>query len=88
MNTIFSLQLWPIALMAANAISCFISGLRFEIRHDVVALRPISMAETVALAKLYEEKYTTLTNQTLGSQDDHTHHTNQTLNINLFKPRP
>ena len=46
--------------MAANALrDCFISGLRPELRPDVVSMRPISMSDAVGLAKLYEEKYTT-----------------------------
>ena len=44
--------------MAPDALrDCFISGLKPEIRRDVIAFRPITMSDTVALAKLYEEKY-------------------------------
>ena len=39
--------------MIADAITdCFISGLKPKIRNDVVASRPVSISETIALAKL------------------------------------
>jgi len=40
-------------------LNCFISGLQVEIRCDVVAMTPTTLLRVVALAKLYEEKYTT-----------------------------
>jgi len=36
----------------------FLSGLQVEIRRDVVAQSPLSLLPVVALAKLYEERYT------------------------------
>jgi hypothetical protein len=38
-------------------LDCFISGLKPEIRHDVLAQSPISLTKAVSLAKLFEEKY-------------------------------
>jgi len=38
----------------------FISGLYIDIKHDVVAINPINLLRVVALAKLYEEKYTSI----------------------------
>ncbi|KAJ1388306.1 hypothetical protein SESBI_39217 [Sesbania bispinosa] len=39
-------------------LDCFISGLKPEIRRDVIAQTPTSLLRSVSLAKLYEEKYT------------------------------
>lgn len=38
-------------------LACFLSGLHIEIRRDVVAQSPVSLLRAVALAKLYEERY-------------------------------
>ena len=38
-------------------LDCFISGLKPDIRRDVIAQAPTSMIRTISLAKLYEEKY-------------------------------
>ncbi|KAI5415277.1 hypothetical protein KIW84_040642 [Lathyrus oleraceus] len=40
-------------------LDCFIGGLNTDIRRDVKAMAPVTMTRVVALAKLYEEKYTT-----------------------------
>jgi hypothetical protein len=40
-------------------LDCFLSGLQNEIRRDVLALSPVSLPKAFALAKLFEEKYTT-----------------------------
>ncbi|KAJ1411038.1 Aspartic peptidase domain superfamily [Sesbania bispinosa] len=39
-------------------LDCFISGLKPEIKRDVIAQSPLSLLKAVSLAKLYEEKYT------------------------------
>jgi len=39
-------------------LSCFISGLKPEIRREVQAFQPISLSQAVSLAKLQEEKFT------------------------------
>ncbi|KAJ1415172.1 Chromo-like domain superfamily [Sesbania bispinosa] len=39
-------------------LNCFISGLNVDIKRDVVAMTPVNLLRAVALAKLYEEKYT------------------------------
>jgi len=41
-------------------LNCFISGLNVDIKWDVVAMTPINFLRVVALAKLYEEKYTSI----------------------------
>ena len=38
-------------------LDCFISGLKPDIRHDVVSQCLTTLLQAVALAKLYEEKY-------------------------------
>ena len=38
-------------------LNCFLSGLHTEIRRDVVAQSPTSLLRAVALAKLYEDRY-------------------------------
>ena len=40
-------------------LDCFISGLKPDIRRDVVSQCPTTLLRAVALTKLYEEKYTT-----------------------------
>ncbi|MCH98982.1 hypothetical protein A2U01_0019992 [Trifolium medium] len=40
-------------------LDCFLSGLQNDIRRDVLALSPDTITRAFALAKLYEEKYTT-----------------------------
>jgi len=40
-------------------LDCFISGLKLDIRRDVVSQCPATLLRAIALAKLYEEKYTT-----------------------------
>ena len=42
-------------------LDCFISGLKTDIRHDLIAQSPHSLLKVVSLAKLYEEKYNTST---------------------------
>jgi len=37
-------------------LSCFVSGLNLELRHEVMAFQPISLLQAQALAKLQEEK--------------------------------
>ena len=39
-------------------LNCFLSGLHTKIRRDVVAQPPTSLLRVVALAKLYEDRYT------------------------------
>lgn len=46
-------------LTAEAVLDCFISGLQEDIRRDVRAMEPNTLVRTVALAKLFEEKYTT-----------------------------
>jgi hypothetical protein len=44
--------------VSADALlDCFISGLKPEIRRDVLAQSPISITRAVSLANLFEEKY-------------------------------
>nr|KYP49650.1 hypothetical protein KK1_028622 [Cajanus cajan] len=40
-------------------LDCFISGLKPEIKRDVIAQSPLSLLKAVSLAKLFEEKYNT-----------------------------
>ncbi|WVZ05912.1 hypothetical protein V8G54_019258 [Vigna mungo] len=42
-------------------LNCFINGLKVDIKRDVVAMTPATLLRAVALAKLYEEKYSTIT---------------------------
>ncbi|PNY16671.1 retrotransposon-related protein, partial [Trifolium pratense] len=44
-------------------IDCFISGLNNDIRRDVMIHTPPSLVKAFSLAKVYEEKYTSNTNQ-------------------------
>jgi len=44
-------------VMPDALLDCFISGLKPDIRRDVIAQAPTSMIRTISLAKLYEEKY-------------------------------
>ncbi|PNX88023.1 hypothetical protein L195_g044123, partial [Trifolium pratense] len=44
-------------------IDCFVSGLHDEIRRDVLIHTPSSLVKAFSLAKIYEEKYTSTTNQ-------------------------
>jgi len=41
----------------AAILNCFISGLKVDIKRDVMALSPSTLLRAVALAKLYEDKY-------------------------------
>ncbi|XP_019417272.1 PREDICTED: uncharacterized protein LOC109328313 [Lupinus angustifolius] len=43
-------------------LDCFISGLKEDIRREVIVQCPTSLVKAVALAKLYEEKYQPATN--------------------------
>lgn len=44
--------------ISTNALlDCFLSGLRPEIKRDVLAQSPLSLAKAVSLAKLFEDKY-------------------------------
>ncbi|XP_024979726.1 uncharacterized protein LOC112516745 [Cynara cardunculus var. scolymus] len=47
-------------LSAEALLDCFISGHRNDIRRDVVAQSPQSLAKAVSLAKLFEEKYVSI----------------------------
>lgn len=40
-------------------LDCFLSGLKPDIRRDVLAQSPFSISKAVSLARLFEEKYTT-----------------------------
>ncbi|PNX92889.1 Ty3/gypsy retrotransposon protein [Trifolium pratense] len=44
-------------------IDCFVSGLHDDIRRDVLIHTPSSLVKAFSLAKVYEEKYTSTTNQ-------------------------
>lgn len=46
-------------LSADALLDCFLSGLKADIRREVIAQGPISLLKAVSLAKLFEEKYTT-----------------------------
>jgi len=41
----------------AAILNCFISGLKVDIKRDVMALSPPTLLRAVALTKLYEDKY-------------------------------
>ncbi|KAJ1376507.1 Retrotransposon gag domain [Sesbania bispinosa] len=45
-------------LSEEDVLNCFISSLNVDIKRDVVAMTPVNLLRVVALAKLYEEKYT------------------------------
>jgi len=45
-------------LSAPFYLSCFISGLKPEIRREVIPFRPNSLSEAISIAKLQEEKIT------------------------------
>ena len=57
-------------------LDCFISGLKAEICRDVVAHSPDSLSKVVALAKLFEEKYSPFQSQ-IKSQTTHVSSTSQ-----------
>jgi len=38
-------------------LDCFLSGLKIDIRRDIIAQNPTSLLHVVSLAKLFEEKY-------------------------------
>ncbi|QHN82893.1 hypothetical protein S245_071022 [Arachis hypogaea] len=63
----------------------FISGLKADIKRDVIAQCPNSLIHTVLLDKLYEEKYTT-TFRTPNFPS--TNRQNLTHNTNSNNPRP
>lgn len=45
-----------VGLPSPFLLSCFISGLSPDIRREVLALQPVSLAQATALAKLQEDK--------------------------------
>jgi hypothetical protein len=38
-------------------LSCFISGLKVDIRREVLAFQPVSLTHAISLARLQEEKF-------------------------------
>ena len=44
-------------LREATILNCFISGLKVDIKRDVMELSPPTLLRAVALAKLYKDKY-------------------------------
>jgi hypothetical protein len=52
-----------IGLPAPFYLSCFVSGLKPEIRREVLAFQPISLSHAISLAKLQEEKLNDLPTQ-------------------------
>lgn len=48
-------------LSPADLLSCFISGLKTEIRREILALRPSSLSQAAGLARLQEEKQQDIT---------------------------
>ncbi|XP_050907589.1 uncharacterized protein LOC127121009 [Lathyrus oleraceus] len=55
-------------LSPAAILDCFLSGLKPDIKRDVIAQTPHSISKALALAKLFEEKYTTQTKNTYPNQ--------------------
>ncbi|KAJ1377098.1 Retrotransposon gag domain [Sesbania bispinosa] len=53
-------------LIEEAVLNCFISGLNVDIKRDVVAMTPVNLLRAVALAKLYEEKYTSIPKPSLS----------------------
>ena len=49
---------WIVGLPHPFLLSCFISGLTSDIRHEVQALQPMTLPQTVSLARLQEDKLT------------------------------
>ncbi|XP_020964019.1 uncharacterized protein LOC110265382 [Arachis ipaensis] len=48
-------------------VDCFVSGLKADIKRDVIAQCPGSLIRAISLAKLFEEKYTTNFRHSFGS---------------------
>lgn len=64
-------------------LDCFLSGLQADIRREVMAQSPISLLKAVALAKLFEEKYTTLPKAT-NTYQTHKQATTNTTYTNRY----
>ncbi|XP_073220685.1 uncharacterized protein [Cicer arietinum] len=63
-------------------LDCFISGLQEEIRRDVKAMEPKILSKAFALAKLYEEKYSTNKPKPFTSHARNYNQNNTTTNKN------
>jgi len=70
-------------------LNCFLSGLNRDIRRDVVAQCPTNLLLAVALAKLYEEKYTPMVQQRSTNYNQrYTSLSSTSTNLNPSKTTP
>ena len=80
--------------ITANALlDCFLSGLKIDIRRDVIAQNPTSLLHAVSLAKLFEEKYlpkqkTTLTHPYPKYQSSSLAQTTKSTSLSPLLPNP
>lgn len=67
-------------------LDCFISGLKDDIRQEVVAQNPVSLLRAVSLAKFFEEKYVTTFKSNYSPSHIKSHPQNSTFHTRNKQP--